>query len=124
MRAINCGVLMLTILFFMFICWIIVQADTGTANYFIDSVRRLPFGDKLGHMWLYGLLAFMLSFVLRKHTKRYYGLPLGCVLVLAFALIEEASQAFFPLRTLDAGDVVADFLGIYLAAWVMTKVPK
>ncbi len=108
-------------LLFLFICWIIFQADTGTPHYFIDAIRSIPGGDKLGHLWLYGLLALMLSYAWRHHSRRYLGMPAGCALVLAFAIIEEGTQAFFPTRTLDFADVAADYLGVQLAAWFLRR---
>lgn len=109
-------------LLFIFICWIIFQADAGKPNYFIDVIRNVPGGDKLGHLWLYGLLAMLLSYAWRNHPRRYLGMPAGCTLVLAFAIIEESTQAFFPTRTLDFADVAADYVGVQLAAWFMRRV--
>ena len=108
--------------FFTFIAWIIVISDAGIPNIFIDSIRSIPYGDKLGHMVLYGVLAGLVNLSIGDQHKRHLGLPLGCALVLLFTLLEELSQGFFPsTRTLDIGDVVADFLGIYFVTWMMRK---
>jgi len=110
------------LVFFLFILWIIVVSDSGRSNALIDAVRAIPYGDKLGHLVLFGVLAALVSFSLTHQKKRYFGLPLGCALVLLFALVEELSQVLFPsTRTLDIGDVVADFAGIYCVAWLMQK---
>jgi polysaccharide biosynthesis protein VpsQ len=108
--------------FFLFTVWIIVVSDAGRSNVLIDSVRAIPYGDKLGHMILYGILAVLVnaSLVLRK--SNHLGLPLGCALVLLFALVEELSQGFFPsTRTLDVGDMAADLIGIYCVTWMMRE---
>lgn len=108
--------------FFLFIVWIIVISDAGRSNVLIDSVRAIPYGDKLGHMVLYGVLASLVSFALAPRDKTYLGLPLGCALVLLFALLEELSQGFFPsTRTLDVGDAIADIAGIYFSGWWVQK---
>jgi VanZ family protein len=108
--------------FFAFIIWIIVVSDSGSSNVFIDSVRAVPYGDKLGHVCLYAVLAALVHLSLNPSKKKYLGLPLGCALVLLFALLEELSQGFFPsTRTLDVGDAMADFVGVYCVTWVMTK---
>ena len=110
------------LVFFLFILWIIVVSDSGRSNVLIDTVRAIPYGDKLGHLILFGVLAALVSFSLTHQKKKYFGLPLGCALVLLFALLEELSQGFFPsARTLDIGDVVADLVGIYFVAWMMQK---
>lgn len=99
-----------------------MQADTGSHNYFIDTAHKIPGGDKLGHMWIYGMLALMLSFLTRKNNARYFNLPLGCAIVLLFAPAEEFTQGFFPARTLDLADAGADYLGVQLAAWFIKTV--
>lgn len=100
-------------------------SDSGTPNIFIDGVRNIPYGDKVGHMGLYGVLALLMTLSLKQQPQKYFGLPLGCALVLLFSLMEELTQYFFPVtRTLDMGDVLADFVGIYFAAWVYTKLKK
>lgn len=116
---------LVTVLLFVFILWIIVVSDAGTPNVFIDEVKNIPYGDKVGHMGLYGLLALLVSLSLKPRQQRYLSLPLGCALVLLFSLVEELTQYFFPAtRTLDIGDVVADFLGIYSAAKVYARISE
>lgn len=111
-------------LFFVFILWIIVTSDIGGPNFLIDSVRAIPYGDKFGHMSLYCILALLVS-LSKPHQQKYFGLPLGCALVLAFALLEELSQYFFPsTRMLDIKDALADCVGVYLAAWICAKLDK
>lgn len=110
------------IFFFGFILWVIVVSDMGGPNVLIDSVRAIPYGDKLGHMCLYAVLALLVNLSLKPRKQKYLGLPLGCALVLTFALLEELSQYFFPsTRMLDVQDALADMVGVYLAAWVCAK---
>lgn len=59
-----------------------------------------------------------MDLALQQRRCSFFEMPLGCALVLAFALIEELSQGFFPNRTVDIGDAIADCLGVYLAAWL------
>lgn len=107
------------VFFFGFILWIIVVSDIGGHNVLIDSVRAIPYGDKFGHMGLYAVLALLVNLSLKPRKQKYLGLPLGCALVLVFALVEELSQYFFPsTRMLDIQDALADIVGVYLAAWV------
>jgi polysaccharide biosynthesis protein VpsQ len=111
--------------FFIFIIWIIVVSDSGSSNVLIDSIRAIPYGDKLGHMSLYAVLAALVNLSLKPRKQRYLGLPLGCALVLLFALLEELSQGFFPsTRTLDIQDAVADCVGVYFVALIDAKLFK
>jgi len=108
--------------FFGFILWIIIVSDIGGPNILIDSVRTIPYGDKLGHMGLYAVLALLVNLSLKPRKQQYLCLPLGCAVVLVFALLEELSQYFFPsTRMLDIQDALADIAGVYLAAWVCDK---
>ena len=121
MLSINLFTKLACVGFFTFICWIILQADAGAPNIFIDLAAAIPAGDKLGHFWIYGTLAFMLNFAWRDSALRPMDLCLGSFCVLVFSLAEEASQGFFPSRTLDAGDVLADLLGVYVATWLSSR---
>ncbi len=113
------------IFFFGFILWIIVVSDMGGPNVLIDGVRAIPYGDKFGHMGLYAVLALLVNLSLKPRKQKYLGLPLGCALVLVFALLEELSQYFFPsTRMLDIQDALADMGGVYLAAWWMQRIWK
>ena len=103
--------------FFSFILWIIYQANSGNQNLLFEMVGNIPFGDKLGHLVLFGALTFIVvvasqfrSFSLGRFNWYY-----GALAVTLFVIIEELSQAFIPARTFDLGDLLADTLGIVLA---------
>jgi len=109
-------------IFFGFILWIIYEADTGANNLFLHAVDLIPYGDKLGHIWLYGGLALLLNLLLKRRVVliKSMRLQLGSLLVLSFAVIEELSQGFFATRSLDAWDLLADLLGVCIAAFLVT----
>jgi hypothetical protein len=111
------------LLFFPFILWIIIMADSGTENILFDLIKSVPQGDKLAHLGLYGLLTVLLNVALnfRALTIKNYPLQWGAVLVLTFALLEEMSQYFFPNRTLDMIDVIADVIGIVLFSYISLR---
>lgn len=106
-----------------FIGWIIYQADTGAKTTLFLLVESLPLGDKFGHIWLYGALAFLLnlSLALRQVQVKNYSIYWGSLIVLVFALLEELSQQFFATRTLDVMDLVADAIGIGLADFLLRR---
>jgi len=107
-------------LFFLFLLWIIVQADAGVPCVFFDLARSVPFGDKVGHFGLFGLLSVLCNAAFRHASLSIgrFSLYRGSMLVAAFALSEELSQIFFPRRTLDAGDLLADLAGVLAGAVV------
>ncbi len=106
--------ILFTVLFGAFIAWIIFLADAGRDSVFFRFARSLPLGDKLGHCFLFGVLSFGLNLSLRLKTFRLGRLkvPLGPAVLLILVVGEEFSQALFPSRTVDAGDLLADLLGI------------
>ena len=110
--------------FFGFILWIIYLANTGGSSIFFELIRGIPYGDKLGHFGLYGVLTLLFnmasgfkSFTLLSYAKsglRYQKIHCywGTLLVTSFAVIEEISQGWIDNRTLDGQDLLADFVGI------------
>ena len=100
--------------FLSFILWVIYQADLGQPTYFHLLIKDLPYGDKIGHFFLFGLLSFLINLALKLRRIKCVGLDfyLGSALVFAFAVLEEISQVLFPQRTLDLADLVAGALGI------------
>jgi hypothetical protein len=108
--------------FFGFILWIIYAADSGANNVFLRIVDLVPYGDKVAHVLLYGCLALLLNLLLKRKVLivKSINFQLGSLLVLGFAALEELSQGFFATRNLDAWDLFADVLGVYLAALLVT----
>ncbi|USD36176.1 VanZ family protein [Ferrimonas sp. SCSIO 43195] len=109
--------------FFGFILWIIYLANSGGDSVFFDLVRQLPYGDKLGHFCLFGLLTLAANLGTGLKTLpvgrwRWY---LGTTLVSLFVLLEELSQLLLPRRTFDVTDLAADLVGIVLFTWVSKK---
>jgi VanZ family protein len=106
-----------------FIGWIIYLADTGSPSRILTFVRTIPFGDKLGHFFLYGVLSFLLILAMRHRSWIICGRPiaLGALIVMGFAIFEEITQAFLPRRNFDALDIVADFLGVACFTWIANR---
>ncbi len=73
--------------------------------------------DKLAHLVLYGIAAFLGHKVLRhRHVFMMgYFLPLFPFLFSLFTLGEELAQSLSPNRSLDAMDLVASFIGIAIS---------
>jgi polysaccharide biosynthesis protein VpsQ len=100
-----------------FVGGVIVCADTGRMRGFLGWVNSLPLGDKAGHFVLIGTMAHLLNYALCFRTWRIGKWPLqsGGLVILALITAEEFSQIWIPGRTFDAGDLVANGIGVVLA---------
>lgn len=118
---------LLTLIFGIFIGLIIWGADSNTLPGWIKSIYHYPNGDKAGHFFLYGILAFLLMLSFPNCIWRFLSIPLPvCIFLLSgFAIIEEYSQSFFPSRTSSILDVSFSLLGIFLfsllAKWFVRR---
>lgn len=115
--------LLLPLGFFGFIVFIIFLADTADHNFAFVTIGHIPYGDKLMHALLYGLMALFLNYGLKFKTYTVLGfqMQIGAILVLLFATIEEYSQYYIPSRTFDSGDLIADFIGVILFSFWRPK---
>ena len=112
---------LITILFFFLVLAIIVGANTGHLPGFAQAINDLPYGDKVGHFLLMGMLSFLvnasaqITFPARKQGRVVF---ITTIALLFLITLEEASQYYFPRRTMSLLDLVSDILGVGLAAWL------
>ena len=111
------------LLFFLFICSVIIMADNNSDSIFFDFVRALPYGDKLGHILLYGALTTLMVIALKFKTISIHkkNVQLGSILVLSFTFIEEITQLFLVNRTFDLNDIVSDVIGVVVFTVITTR---
>lgn len=100
--------------FFIVLSAIIVKADTANYNFAFHVVGMIPYGDKIAHAILYGILVYLILYAFDGIWKKAFLIVPGAVL--AFAAAEEFSQLYFPSRTFDWFDLLADVIGIVGAA--------
>jgi len=114
----------LSVAFLGFIAWIIYLANTAQHSIFFEFVGSIPYGDKLGHFCLFGLLTLGANFAVKLKAFKFgpLNLYIGSILVFTFALVEELSQYFIPNRTLDIVDLLADVAGILTFSLITTLV--
>lgn len=96
---------------------IIVAANLGSTNPVFGLVKSIPYGDKVIHAILFGVLAYLANRALGFRHLRYRWGQVGSLGVLVFALGEELTQGLNPHRTLDVLDGMADVAGIAIATW-------
>jgi VanZ family protein len=108
----------LTVVLCGFVAWLIGMENLGQPTVFSSWSRATPYGDKMAHILVFGLLTLAANGVtrLKMISLGRLKLLLGTVLVCLFAVIEELSQHFIASRTLSAGDLAADVVGIGLCS--------
>lgn len=119
----------IALLFFIFIIAVIIFADIGLLPLSITAIYDFPYGDKLGHFILFGLLNYFVTRAfLSSHLSKPRGwvtLSVGLILALLIAL-EEFSQIFFAERTFELIDLLASIVGVLVGGWAAykTNIPK
>lgn len=102
------------LLIFAFICYIIYAADTNNGFWLMNITKKIKYGDKIGHLVLYGLLGLFLNIALRNRMVANSKIPIGSVIVLVFAIAEEFTQLAFETRTFDFLDMLFDVIGLII----------
>jgi hypothetical protein len=111
----------LLLAFLAFMMLGIFWANTNTMPDFLDRILYgLPLGDKIGHFIIYGILAYLLTWAMpfRRISIGRFSLPLGLVLAIGFATLEEFSQLFVERRTPGWLDLFSGYLGVYASTWI------
>lgn len=111
----------------LFIAAVIYAANVGIDHPGYVLVRRLPYGDKIGHVGLFGGLTFVINLALGCRRFPLFGRKalLGTTVVGVLVLAEELSQGLISRRSLDIVDLTADVVGLTLgslaALWVNSR---
>jgi VanZ family protein len=110
---------------FLFLLYLMWAADSGNLPSVAIAFYDFPYGDKIGHFGLYGLIACFLSLAFPQ-TRQVGKLHISIIMVifLVFAIGEEWSQSLFPRRTADPIDGLCSCLGILAGTWVAYRVRK
>ena len=108
----SASVKILTIGYICILAVIIYLADTKSTQSLLNFVGNIPYGDKLGHFFLMGIISVLVNWCF--NFKRIGWILLGSLIVFVIVTIEEISQIFIRGRSFDWSDVIADFLGIVI----------
>ena len=105
----------LTVIYIFILAGIIFLADLNGTSYF-SFIRKVPFGDKIGHFLLMGMFSFLLNLALKAKTIRLWLFKylLGSLIVFGLVTLEEFSQIFVRGRTFDLTDLIFDYAGIFI----------
>ena len=116
----------LAISFGLFIFVIVVLADTRHLG-FLYAVYDFPFGDKVGHFFLFGLLSLVVNLSVvgsasGPKTEIQRNIVKASLILALFVGLEEFSQRWFPARTSDLFDLSASYLCIAFFAFIAMKI--
>ena len=112
--------------FSIFIVIVVILADRNAIPPAIRALYDFPYGDKVGHFFLFGLLNFFLTRAFLPHftlNRKLTALSVGLILALIVAA-EDWSQQFFSARTFDLADLMASFIGMGVGGWVALRIKK
>ena len=106
----------LAVLYGALLLLIIAAVNLGGTYTLFGWLGHVPYGDKLGHFLLFGMMGLLLDHAAKRHSLRPLGLmiPTAPMALLVFVAAEELSQRWLSTRTFDLGDLAADFAGIGL----------
>ena len=107
--------ILLIVYVFVLAVIIFIASQKGT-RYVLDFVGNIPYGDKIGHFVLMGGFSLLLNLALQAKTFGVgkFNYLLGSLIVVVVVTLEEISQIFVSGRTFDWGDLVFDYLGIFV----------
>jgi VanZ family protein len=110
---------------FLFLLYLLWAANSGNLPSAARALYDFPYGDKIAHFALYGLIACFLALSFpRTWQIGKVQIPISMVLFLVFAIGEEWSQSLFPRRTPDPIDALCSCLGILTGTWVAYRLRK
>lgn len=106
----------------LFVALLVLSADAGRMPAFLRAVYDFPQGDRVGHVAIYGVLSFLMAIAFERRLQLVsLKLPIAAPFILAFAVIEEMSQALFPSRTADPVDLACSIVGVVAGAWLAMR---
>ena len=93
-------------------------------NPIIRRVTRLTHGyapaEALGHLLLFGILGLLVYAMLRRWWSYHVALPVMVLGTLFLGTLTEGLQYFTPGRAATLSDLLANWLGVFMAATVMS----
>lgn len=110
--------------FGVFLIWTVVLANRGAGGAWWSFIHQIPYGDKLGHFGLAGILSLLCNLAFSRRTDRSRFITLTTGILLIVISLEELSQAFIPSRHLDAIDWLADLAGLFAGQFLARRAAK
>lgn len=108
--------------FGLFIIAAVIIANRGEGSSWWPFLHHIPYGDKLGHIGLFGTLSFLCNLAFPAFRLRFlpHFITATTFVLLTLVSLEELTQAFIPSRSCDLIDWLADLIGLALGQFVAT----
>lgn len=87
-----------------------------------SGIPSIPGAAIVAHFVEYAVLSALIAFALGANVPTIARVLIPTLIATVFGIVDEFHQSFTPGRTPDVLDVVVDFLGALLGAWLMTRV--
>jgi polysaccharide biosynthesis protein VpsQ len=117
MKFNSASVKIMTVVYVLILAVIIFIANTKSTRYLLSFIKFVPYGDKIGHLVLFGILSVLVNWWLG--FRRIKFVLLGSIIVFLIVTIEEFSQIYISGRSFDLKDLLFDFIGIFLFAEIV-----
>jgi len=120
------GTKLLTVFYLLVLIGIVFIADNSKMRHLLFFVYTIPYGDKLGHFFLMGILSFLINLAWSCKTVKLGKLNLlrGSLLVAVLVTVEEFSQLLIKWRTFDLTDLIFDCFGIFVFGQLAKQIQK
>ena len=111
----------------LFLAAVVVSANTGAAEPAFEALKAVPWGDKLAHVLLVGVMSLLLNLSLSAARFRCGPLRVlkGTLILFVIATLDELSNLLLSHRNFDLGDLASNYVGIFcfgwLAAWLVAR---
>jgi VanZ family protein len=105
-----------TYIFIVLLILIVIVANLGLSPQFFPFIYQIPWGDKLGHFILMGLLSFLLNMITNAPRIQVFSLDILKIslIVMIIVTIEEFSQLILKYRGFSPLDLIFDYTGIFI----------
>jgi len=110
---------------FAFTCVLIflsltLLASSANGIPYVAKMMSFPFGDKVAHFCLLGLISFSLNHAYPSAIKSFFKIKISTIslIVLAMISLEECSQLFIANRNFELLDLCCNTAGIMAGQWV------
>ena len=105
---------------------LIYRANNKALPVWIKFYREIPYGDKVGHFFIFGVFTLSLNILLSFRrislfSKHFF---VGSVITFAFITVEEISQLLLVNRNFSITDLLANYLGIMIIGEMLCRLIK